>query len=170
MMRALAALIAFAGNASADTIDTPAWPANAKAIELTWLVYPAVDAKSPVELVVAIGGVERHIKLAPELGQLIPMYQSICGFTTFTKRGELSQINFEEGGFGGYLVRRAGNDVLEVVEWSQDDGGCDDHGKVTMCPRKDKLVASMHVPVGFTTREHVLDVDARGKRAALHCG
>jgi hypothetical protein len=170
MTRSLAIVVALTCAVSADTIDTPAWPANAKAIELTWLVSPAVDAKSPLELVVAIGAVERHVKLAPELGQLVPMYQSVCGYTTFTaKRGELAQINFEEGGFGGDLVRRAGSDALEIVEWSQEDGGCEVHGQITACPRKDKLVARMHVPVGFTVREHVLELDVRGKRTALAC-
>jgi hypothetical protein len=176
-MRCAAIVMALAGTASAAPtwIDTPAWPTKASSVELTWLVSSVVVVGSDdmprqaVELVVEVGGIERHVKLRSQFGQMVPSYQSVCGGTTFTKRGELSQINFEEGGFGGFLVRRAGDGVLEVVEWSQDDGGCDVHGQITACPRKDKVVASMHVPVGVTARERLFSVDAHGARTAFGC-
>lgn len=177
-MRCAAIVVGLVGTASAAPawIDTPAWPEHATAAELTWLVSPAVAAGSnempnqPVELVVAIAGVERRVTLRPTYGQMVPTYQSICGNKAFApNRGELSQINFEEGGFGGFLVRRAGDDALEVVEWTQEDGACIVHGKMTACPRKDKVVASMHVPAGVTVREHVFELDAHGKRTPFSC-
>jgi hypothetical protein len=174
----VAILLVLAGTASAAPtwIDTPAWPAQATAANLTWLVSSVVVVGSDdmprqaVELVVGIGGIERHVKLRSQFGQMVPSYQSMCGGTAFPlKHGELAQINFEEGGFGGFLVRRAGDDVLEVVEWSQEDGACEIHGKMTACPRKDKLVASMHVPAGIAVHEHLFDVDAHGTRTAFSC-
>ncbi|HEX4455905.1 MAG TPA: hypothetical protein VH143_33825 [Kofleriaceae bacterium] len=177
-MRCAAILLALVGTASASTpwIDAPAWPAKASAAELTWLVSSVVVVGSDdmprqaVELVVAIGGVERHVKLHSQFGQMVPSYQSVCGGAAFPlKHGELAQINFEEGGFGGFVVRRAADDVLEVVEWTQEDGACEVHGKTTACPRNDKLVATMHVPAGVNARERLFDVDAHGKRTAFAC-
>jgi hypothetical protein len=145
-------------------------------VELTWLVSGVVETGSdgmprqPVELVVAVGGAVRQVKLRSQFGQRVPMYQSVCGNNLFTaKPGELAQINFEEGGFAGYLVRRGRNDTLEVVEWYETDGACEEHGQMTACPRQDKLVASMHVPAGIAVHERVFDVDAHGKRTAFSC-
>jgi hypothetical protein len=179
-MRCAAAMLALAlaGTASAAPtwIDTPAWPAKASSAGLTWLVSSVVVVGSDdmprqaVELVVEIGGIERHVKLRSQFGQMVPSYQSVCRGAAFPlKHGELAQINFEEGGFGGFLVRRAGDDALEVVEWTQEDGACEAHGKMTACPRKDKVVASMHVPAGVAVRERVFDVDAHGARTAFSC-
>jgi hypothetical protein len=132
-------------------------------------VYPATDAKAPVELVVAIGGVQRSVKLAPQLGQLPAMYQHACGAHTFPlRRGELAQIAFEEGGFGGFVARVDGT-ALEIFEWNQSDGACDSHGQQVACPRHDKLAARMHVPAGVKLVEHLEVVDGKGARHPFGC-
>ena len=177
MRLAIALVVGLAAGAHADTpwIDTPPWPAHADHAVLTWRVYPDLTAKpneipaAPVELVVSIGTVQRIVKLAPQIGQMPAMYQHACKDSVLPlRRGEVAQITFEEGGFGGGVVRRAG-DALEVIEWNQDDGACDDHGKAVACPRKDKLVARLHVPAGVKLEEHLELVDAKGARHPFAC-
>jgi hypothetical protein len=118
---------------------------------------------------VAIGSVERVVKLSPQIGQMPAIYQHACaGSMLPLRRGELAQLTFEEGGFGGFIARRAG-DALEIVAWEQEDGACDDHGKPVACPRRDKLVAHLHVPAGATLGEVIELVDAKGARHPFPC-
>jgi|HubBroStandDraft_6_1064221.scaffolds.fasta_scaffold38220_3 hypothetical protein len=177
MKLALAFVVVATSTALADVpwSDTPAWPAATDHAVLTWRVYPDLPAKeneltkTPVDLVVAIGAVERVVKLAPQIGQMPAMYQHACaGSMLPLRRGELAQLTFEEGGFGGFIARRA-DDVLEIVEWNQEDGACDDHGKPVACPRKDKLVARLHVPASVKLGEVIELVDAKGARHPFAC-
>ena len=171
-MRAALVTLVVASTAHADPVwtDAPEWPSAGGAASLTWRVYPAAkDAKSPVEVVVAIGGVQRSIKLAPQLGQMPAMYEHACGARTFPlQRGELAQVAFEEGGFGGF-VARVDDTALEIVEWNLSDGACDVHGQPGPCPRHDKLAARMHVPAGTKLVEHLELVDGNGARHPFGC-
>jgi hypothetical protein len=172
-MRSAVVLVAvvLAGSAVADPAwtDAPAWPASGAA-SLTWRVSPADrNAKSPVELVVAIGGVQRSVKLAPQLGQMPAIYEHVCDSTAVPlRRGEVAQLTFEEGGFGGYVARVTGS-ALEIVEWNMSDGMCGTLAKPVPCPRHDTLAARMHVPEGVKLVEHVELVDKHGARRPFVC-
>jgi len=168
---ALVALVTGVAVADPAWTDAPEWPATGGAASLTWRVYPAdpSSAKSPVDVVVSIGGVKRTIKLAPQLGQMPAMYEHACGSTAFPlKRGEVAQLTFEEGGFGGF-VTRVDDTALEIVEWNLSDGACDVHGQPAPCPRHDKLAARMHVPAGTKLVEHVQLVDEHGAPHPFKC-
>jgi hypothetical protein len=156
--------------------------AEPDAIELTWLVAPDLPAKpnqlpaTPVSLVVTIGGVDRVVKLAPQVGQLRPYYQPVCAgrsklpsAETPLGHGEVARITFDEGGFGGYIVRRADNDTLEVIAWSLGDGACDDHGKPVACPRKDSVVTKISAPAAATVHEHLVRIDDHGNHHPFAC-
>ena len=171
-MKSVALLAVLASSAVAEPgwHDTPAWPASGAA-SLTWRVYPAdpTSIKAPMEVVVAIGGVQRTVKLAPQLGQMPAIYEHMCGETAFPlKRGEVAQITFEEGGFGGFVARVDGTE-LEIVEWNESDGLCGSVNKPVPCPRHDTLAARMHVPDGVKLVEHIELVDAHGARRPFSC-
>jgi len=162
-------------------LDTPAWPAHATRMELTWLVHPELPAqpnqlpRAPVELVVSIGDIARTVALAPQVGALRARYQPRCAtprepaaFPLLS--GELAKITFDAAGYGGFLVRRAGDDAVAVLGWELEDGACaGKHGEPAPCPRRDKLVMKLHVPAGVTIEERLVRVDARGARRAFAC-
>ena len=133
-------------------VDKPAWPANGKSLELTWLVHPPDPdlMKAPVELLATIAGTTRRMKLSPQLGKLICHKK---------KRGEVAKLTFSEAGVGGFIVRRA-SDVLTVVEWQQPDAD----------PRRaDKVLVRLHIPKGVKIHENTFELDADAARRAFNC-
>ncbi|HUJ62286.1 MAG TPA: hypothetical protein VLX92_27455 [Kofleriaceae bacterium] len=170
-MRPLIVLALFAGVAAADPLD------------VEWRVYPMPDpssidgSKQPVELVATVGAATQRVKLPAQLGQLPPRYQTACrgklprgeDVVSPLRAGELAAIAFEEGGTGGYLLRRSG-DRLAVIAWSQDDGACPGRrDEPVACPRHDRVVTELRVPAFASIREHIALVDAKGGRRAFAC-
>jgi hypothetical protein len=160
--------------------DTPAWP-KAKTGELVWVVSPPIVTadpnampNQPVALEVTLGTVTRTIKLAPELGSMKPYNQPMCKQAGRVDayalgKGEVAKLTFYEGGAGGYVIARSG-DELSVIRWSLEDGACEDkHHQPVGCPRKDKRVARFHVPAGVKLHEQILEVDDKGARHPFDC-
>jgi hypothetical protein len=183
---ALAGALAWATTASAAPgrwLDRPPWPATNRGdrIELTWLVYPIpppadtpANTRSPLALEITIGGVTRVQTFPPQLGELSPLNLPLCASAVNLvayplARDEVAKITFYEGGAGGFVVKRAGGDVLAVFGWEQSDGACEAKGHVTTCPRRDKLVTKLHVPPGLEIRERIFELDAKGARHAFDC-
>jgi hypothetical protein len=164
---------------SSGWIDAPSWPAGDR-IALAWLVHPAVSRTfhgmdntllAPLQLVATIGNVSRVVTFDLQFGDLKAMFQPACGSDTLPlERGEVAKIVFEEGGFGGELVRRAGSDAVEILDWTQEDGACPDaRGQPVACKPKTKLAARMHVPRGATFTQAIYEVDAAGARHPFDC-
>ncbi|HEY3806645.1 MAG TPA: hypothetical protein VGL61_28775 [Kofleriaceae bacterium] len=164
---------------SSGWIDSPRWPAGNR-VELAWLVYPTVPRVyqgmgdtmvAPLQLVATIGSVSRVVTFDPQLGSLKLYFQSACGSDGLPpERNEIAKLVFEEGGFGGELVRRDGDGVVEILDWSQSDGACPDaHGQPAACKPHEKLVARMHVPHGATFTQAIYDVDDAGARHPFDC-
>jgi hypothetical protein len=156
--------------------DTPAWP-KAKTGELVWVVSPPIVTadpnampNQPVALEVTLGTVTRTIKLAPEFGSMKPYNQPMCKGDAYPfARGEVAKLTFYEGGAGGYVIARSG-DELSVIRWSLEDGACEDkHHQPVGCPRKDKRVARLHVPADVKLHEQILEVDDKGARHPFDC-
>ncbi len=168
-------------------VDAPAWPAAAPGarLKVTWVVHPARGTPSDppesrrrhVEIVVRIGAVARRLDLKSRVGSLFPDEQSVChaslpqeSITYPKERDELAKLTFSMAGAVGYLVRRIGPDLLEVVEWAQDDGACPDgKGDVGPCPRDDRPLYRMHVPKNVPIDEAIIEVDGRGKETPFSC-
>ena len=175
-MRNLALLLVLVGTAHGEPwSDKPAWPKATKG-EVVWVLSPLLKAgeneypKQPVALEITLGKVTRTITLAPDFGALHPYHQSVCPDDALALgRGEIAKLTFEEGGFGGYVVARSG-DELSVIHWTQEDGACEDkHHDPTACPRKDKRVVRLHVPANIVLHEQIVEVDDHGARKPFDC-
>ena len=85
-------------------------------------------------------------------------------------RGEVAKITFYEGGAGGFLVRRSGDNALVVIEWELGDGACTDRkGNMVPCAQSEQRVVSFHVPPGVKIHQRILQVDPEGVAHAFGC-
>ena len=182
--------------ASAHFVDTPPWPSPGTtplALKLTWVVYPSRPESAPaivddvpnparrrhVELVARIGAVARRLDLGAHTGALSPGNQSVChaalprdAISYAKQRGEVAKMAFFRAGAVGYVVRRGGDDVLEVVEWAEDDGVCPDgKGKETSAPSpaEERSLFTMNVPRGVPITEAMIEVQGPGKEIPFSC-
>jgi hypothetical protein len=176
------AALALGGQARADHwIDMPAWPKPTPAVaHLRWVLQPAPPAgegelpKRPVTLEVEADGITRAVVLDPQVGELLRDYLPLCtaagGSNAFPLgKGEVAELTFSEAGYGGFIVKRSG-DALTIIRWDLEDGACPGkHGEPTMCPRRDKQVAKLHVPAKLKLDEAIVEVDAKGNRTPLDC-
>jgi hypothetical protein len=155
-------------------LDSPAWPATGD-VEIAWLVGTVLVPRksnpdvleSPLAVAVTVGGVSRVAFLKQQFGDLKARHQSACGHALL--KSEVASITFAEAGQGGYVVRRKASDVLELVSWDQEDGACDDHGRVVACPRHEVARVRMHVPAKAKVHEAIFTTDGDGKRTPFTC-
>ena len=160
---------------------TPAEPPHNRAtpdppaLELTWVVHPADPTEDypggyPLDLVVGT----QTIALEKQIGRLVAPFQSVClddPQNPFAlAHDEVAKITFEEGGFGGYVVKRSSPRGLALISWSQSDGMCTDAtDQPTECPRHDKEVRLLDVPVDVKVRQHLVMIDNTGKQTPFDC-
>jgi hypothetical protein len=160
-------------------VDKPAWPDKATKATIRWVVHPAPvpdeDSlpKRPMTFELTIGDVTRVVVLAPQSGRLDRDHQPSCakvGTNAFPLRtDEVGKITFYLAGFGGFVVRRDG-DALAVIAWEEEDGACaSPHGRLVVCPRRDTVIAKLHVPEGLALTEKIVELDAKGVRHAFDC-
>jgi hypothetical protein len=181
MVVRLAVLCVLVGTAHAEPwSDKPAWP-KAKTGELVWVISPVIKTDDvnampnrPVTLEVTLGGVTRAIKLAPDFGALHPLDEPMCAngdqvIAYPLAHGEIAKLTFYEGGAGGYVVKRSG-DELSVIHWTLADYACEDkHHHTIACPNHDKRVARFHVPANVKLHEQIVEVDDHGERQPFDC-
>jgi hypothetical protein len=156
-------------------LDSPAWPAG-DTLDATWLIYPipagAHDPetiRAPMQLVLAIAGVERVVDFPPQLGALKPSMLQACSSDRVLAPRELAKITFEEGGFGGGLVRRMGPDSVEVVAWDVSDAPCGRRDHPVPCPQHQVPLARLHTPAKAKLHELAFSVDEAGQRHPVGC-
>jgi hypothetical protein len=164
------------GVAAPRWLDTPAWPTGS-VLHLTWLVGEDPKPRDgelprqPIELLATIGKTTRSITLPAQQGGLHAINQSACRGSAYPlERSEVAKITFYEGGAGGFFVRRAAKNALEVIEWNQTDGACESaSGELVACPRSERVRAQFHVPAGVKIDESIELVDAKGNRTVFDC-
>lgn len=147
-------------------------------VQLTWVISPpSVPYRGdkdmlipPVALEITVGTKTRHVKLAPQLGDLKPRNQTLCGDDSPypRSRADVSQLTFYEGGAGGYIARHTG-DALVVLSWEEGEICTDSHGNDTSCPMKKKQVFKMAVPAKAKFTEAIVEVDEKGVRHPFDC-
>ena len=149
-------------------------------VKVTWVVRePSVPHQTyqdmllrPVALEITIGESLGRLELKPQMGSLFPYHQSVCKTTTFPLGpDEVAKITFEEGGAGGYVIRRKPADTLEVLAWSQSDGACIDEksGDMIACAVTYESVKKLPIPAGAKIVEALLEVDPTGTRRPIRC-
>jgi hypothetical protein len=149
-------------------------------VKLTWVVRePSIPHDTyqdmllrPVALEIRIGESLGSLELKPQLGSLFPFHQSVCKTTTFPLGPhEVARITFEEGGAGGYVVRRKPENTLDVLAWSQSDGACIDErtGDMIACAVTYETVKKLPIRRDATIEEALVEVDASGTRKSIVC-
>jgi hypothetical protein len=165
----------------ASWADEPAWPEDAGRLELQWVIGP--DRPNPrdpyggglplrpVELIVTIGRVSRHLTLEPETGSLRSYNQVMCKTGAYPLgKAEVGKLTFDEGGASGYAVKRTAPDVLEIHSWAQTDGACESPtGELVACPVADELKRKLHVPAGVKITGGTVFTTEHGKLQKLAC-
>ncbi len=127
---------------------------------------------APLELKVG----DKVLKLEPQMGALNATYQSVChpdkteSYAYPMGADDVAKITFEEGGVGGYLVKRV-DGKLVLFTWGQSDGACEDPKtkEITECPISTKQARVLDAPATAEVIQRLLVVDAAGKQAPIDC-